>query len=187
MLLSSKIILLVVFILFIIIQMRKNENDFPDDIRSNLQDLLRIANRNSIQIQELEKAVDLMRKDFTYNTMNLEDFNEEYKRFLKHLNTYYKESAKSQQVSEKIQIDIETLSSLLRNMDLTRENLQGITNSHEKSIGQLVSGAESNLNECIERTERSMIRILTTIKENARLNIKNYYTLEEFERDLNGK
>lgn len=184
MLLSSKIILLVVVMLFIIIQMRKN--DFPDEIRSNLQDLLRIANRNGIQIQELGKAVDLLRKDFAYSTMHLEDFNEEYKRFLKHLNTYYKESAKSQQVSEQIQTDIETLNSLLKNMDLTRENLQGITNSHEKSIGQLVSGAESNLNESIERAEKSMIRILTTIKENARLNVKNHYTLEEFERDLNG-
>ena len=184
MLLSSKIILLVVVMLFVIIQMRKK--DFPDEIRSNIQDLLRIANRNSIQIQEIDKAVDLLRKDFAYSTMHLEDFNEEYKRFLKHLDTYYKESAKRQQVSEQIQTDIATLSSLLKNMDLTRENLQGITSSHERSIAQLVSGAESNLSESIERAEKSMIRILNTIKENARLNVKNYYTLEEFERDLNG-
>lgn len=183
MLLSSKIILLVVVMLFIIIQMRKK--DFPDEIRSNIQDLLRIANRNSIQIQEVDKAVDLLRKDFAYSTM-LEDFNEEYKRFLKHLDTYYKESAKRQQVSEQIQTDIATLSSLLKNMDLTRKSLQGITNSYERSIAQLVSGAESNLSESIERAEKSMIRILNTIKENARLNVKNYYTLEEFERDLNG-
>ena len=184
MLLSSKIILIVVVMLFIIVQMKKD--DFPDEIRSKLQDLLRIANTNSIQIQELDKAVDLLRKDFAYSIMNLEDFNEEYKRFLQHLDTYNKESAKRQQVSEQIKTDIEMLSNLLRNMDLTRENLQGITSSHENNIGQLVSGAESNFNECIERSEKSMIRILTTIKENARLNVKNHYTIEEFERDLNG-
>jgi hypothetical protein len=184
MLLSSKIILLIVALIFAFIKI--NEDDFLDEIRLKVQELLQLANRNQIQIEETSKAVDVLRKDFAYSTLRLDDFNEEYKRFLKNLETYYKESARSQKVSEQIQNDIAMLSTLLKNMDLTKENLQGITKSHERSIAQLVYGAESNLSECIDNAEKSMIRILNTIKQNARLNVKNYYTLEEFERDLNG-
>ena len=186
MLLSSKIILLLVALIFLFIKINEDDDDCTNEIRLNIQNLLRLANTNNIQIQEANKAVDLLRKDFAYSTLHLKDFNEEYKRFLKNLDTYYSESAKSQKVSEQIQSDIAMLSNLLKNMDLTRENFQGITNSHERSIAQLVSGAESNLSESIESAEKSMIRILNTIKQNARLNVKNYYTLEEFERDLNG-